>query len=156
MSKQVKPAPEKFHSVTPYLMVDGANELIDFMKQAFEARETMRLKSPNGLVMHAELQIGDSIIMICDAQGDRKSIPAGLYVYVKDPDLAYKRALDAGATSLMPVTDQFYGDRMGCVQDSLGNTWWIAKHVEDLAPEELKRRAEKAMCERAELAGVRQ
>jgi uncharacterized glyoxalase superfamily protein PhnB len=141
----VKPIPDGYHSVTPYLVVQGAATLIEFLKRAFEATETFRMAHQDGTVMHAEVKIGDSIVMMGEARGDHKPIPACIYLYVNDADAVYKRALQAGATSQMEPTDQFYGDRHGGVMDPVGNLWWIATHVEDVAPEELKRRAEAYM-----------
>jgi PhnB protein len=156
MAKQERSVPEGLYTVTPSLIVDGAADLIEFLKRVFDASEIMRLTFPDGLVMHAQLRIGDSIIMIADAHGGRRPVPGALYVHVKDPDATYERAMHAGATSLMPPADQFYGDRMGCIQDAAGNIWMVAKHIEDVTPEEMKRRADKLMCEHRESAGARE
>jgi PhnB protein len=142
----VKPKPNGYHSITPYLVVDGAASVIDFAKQAFDAQEVMRMSAPGGRVGHAELRIGDSLVMLGDAHGEHKAMPAMLHVYVDDADAIYQRALAAGATSVQPPTDQFYGDRSGGVKDPAGNLWWIATHVEDVPPDELKRRAEEWMA----------
>lgn len=141
----VKPKPDQYHSVTPYLVVEGASRLIEFAKAAFGARETERLAAPEGRIGHAELRIGDSVIMLADAHGERAPMPCMLHVYVDDADATYQRALAAGATSVQAPADQFYGDRSGGVRDPCGNLWWIATHVEDVPPDELKRRAEDAM-----------
>jgi uncharacterized glyoxalase superfamily protein PhnB len=141
----VKPIPEGYHTVTPYLTIQGAAKLIDFLKRAFEAQETERITQPDGAIGHAEVRIGDSVVMMTDAGGERKPMPSGIYLYVNDTDAVYKRALQAGATSLMEPADQFYGDRSAGVQDPCGNQWWIATHKEDVPPEELKKRAEAAM-----------
>ena len=141
----VKPIPEGYHSVTPYLVVEGAAKLIDFLRQAFDAQETFRMPKPDGTIMHAELKIGDSMVMMGDASETWKAIPSVLYLYVNDADAVYKRALQAGATSTMEPADQFYGDRHGSVKDPAGNVWWIATHKEDVPPEELKKRAEAFM-----------
>jgi PhnB protein len=139
----VKPIPEGYHSVTPYLIVDGAGALIDFMKQAFDAEETVRMDTPDGKVGHAEFRIGDSIVMLADsATSDWDAIPATVVVYVEDVDKTYRRALEAGGTSVRDVADQFYGDRAGGVRDPVGNHWWIHTHVEDVPPEEVARRAQ--------------
>jgi uncharacterized glyoxalase superfamily protein PhnB len=138
----VKPIPDGYHSVTPYLAVEGAARLIDFLKQTFDAQEVERMMSPDGNVRHAEVKIGDSIVMLGEASGQWKPMPSILYVYVNDTDATYHRALQAGATSTREPTDQFYGDRNAGVLDPCGNQWWIATHIEDISPEELRRRAE--------------
>lgn len=137
----VKPIPDGFHSVTPYLLVPDAAREIDFLKQAFGATEMERHTRPDGTVQHAQLKIGDSIVMMGQAAGEWKPKPCVLYLYVNDVDDVYRRALDAGATSLREPTDAFYGDRSGGVQDAAENQWWIATHIEDVSPEEMKRRA---------------
>ena len=136
----VKPTPDGYHTVTPYLKVKGVAGLIDFLKQAFDAVETERLLGPDGKVGHAEVRIGDSVVMMGEAPGD--PMPAMLYVYVDDADASYKRALEAGATSLAEPEDQFYGDRTAGVKDPFGNCWYVAERQEDVSPEELRRRAE--------------
>lgn len=141
----VKSKPDQYHSVTPYLVVEGAARLIEFAKAAFGAREIERLAAPEGRIGHAELRIGDSVIMLADAHGGRDPMPCMLHVYVDDADATYQRALGAGATSVQAPADQFYGDRSGGVRDPCGNLWWIATHTEDVPPDELKRRAEDAM-----------
>ena len=138
----VKPIPEGFHSVTPYLTVQGVGKLIDFLKLAFRAKETERMQGPDGTIMHAEVRIGDSMIMMGEPRGDSKSTPGSIYLYVTDVDTTYKRAVQAGATSMMEPADQFYGDRNAGVKDTSGNMWWIATHKEDVSPDELKKRAE--------------
>jgi PhnB protein len=145
MTMAVKPIPDGYHSITPYLVVQGAGKLIDFLKQAFEAQESERLTRPDGTIGHAEVRIGDSIVMMSEASGEWKPMPGSMYLYVNDADATYKRALQAGATSTMEPTDQFYGDRSAGVKDLAGNHWWIATHKEDLSPEELAKRAKAAM-----------
>lgn len=137
-----KPIPDGYHTVTPYLTVQGAAELIEFMKKAFDAREWERIMRPDGTVGHAEMRIGDSVVMLGEAKGEWQPMPGAIYLYVTDSDAVYQRALDAGAISVMAPADQFYGDRHGGVRDASGNIWWIATHVEDVPAEELKRRAE--------------
>ena len=137
----VKPIPDGFHTVTPYLVVQGVSKLIDFLKQAFEAKEIERHSRPDGSIMHAQVQIGDSMVMMGEAMGEFQPMPAMIYVYVNDTDAVYKRALQAGATSVMEPADQFYGDRNAGVKDQCGNQWWIATHIEDVSPEELAKRA---------------
>lgn len=132
-------------SVTPYLVVQGAVRLIDFLKQAFEAQEIERLSRPDGAIGHAEARIGDSRGMMSEAGGAWQPMPCALYLYVNDVDATYKRALQAGAASTMEPMDQFYGDRSAGVRDPAGNQWWIATHKEDLSPEELAKRAQAAM-----------
>ncbi len=141
----VKPIPDGYHSITPYLVVQGASKLIDFLKQAFAAQESERLTRPDGTIGHAEVRIGDSIVMMSEASGEWKPMPSAMYLYVNDTDTTYKRALQAGAVSTMEPTDQFYGDRSAGVKDLAGNQWWIATHKEDLSPEELTKRAKAAM-----------
>jgi uncharacterized glyoxalase superfamily protein PhnB len=141
----VKPIPEGFHTVTPYLIVQGASKLIDFLKQAFEAEEIYRQNMPDGTVMHAQVRIGDSMLMMSDATSQHKPMPSMIYLYVEDVDAVYNRALKAGATSLRKPTDEFYGDRSGGVKHQFGNQWWIGTHIEDVPPEEMEKRAEELM-----------
>jgi PhnB protein len=144
----VQPIPDGYHSVTPYLTVHGADQLIEFLKQAFAAEERERFLRPDGAIMHAEVKVGDSIIMLAEANEQWQPRPGMLYLYVPDTDATYRRALDAGASSLMEPADQFYGDRNAGVTDPSGNSWWIATHVEDVSKEEMERRA----AERAQAA----
>lgn len=139
----VKATPEGYRSITPYITVEGAAKFIEFAKKAFAAKESKMMPGAKpGTIGHAELTIGDSHIMVMDPmEGGFKASPASLYVYVDDVDATYKRALQAGATQIKDgVADQFYGDRMGCVKDFAGNTWWIATHIEDVGPDEMKKR----------------
>jgi len=138
----VKPIPEGFHSVTPYLVVDDAAQLLDFIQQAFDGKLTERMEGPNGTIAHAEVRIGDSHLMLSDARSPWKPTSSAIYLYVNDTDATYKRALESGGTSVMEPANQFYGDRNAGIQDPAGNFWWIATHVEDVAPEEMKKRAE--------------
>jgi PhnB protein len=144
----VKPIPDGYHTVTPYLVVQGAAALIEFLKRAFEATEIFRMARPDGAIMHAEVKIGASLIMMGEAGGEHRPMPACLYLYVNDADAVYKRALEAGASSQMEPTNQFWGDRQGGVKDPAGNLWWIATHVEDVPPEEVAQRAEAFMKQR--------
>ncbi len=139
----VKPIPEGYHSVTPVLTVHGADRLIEFLKQAFGAVELERFQGPNGIIMHAEVKIGDSIIMLGEANERFQARPANLYVYVEDTDAIYRRALQSGANSVMEPANQFYGDRNAGVSDPTGNFWWIGTHIEDVSREELEKRARK-------------
>jgi len=134
MAGAVKPVPDGYHTVTPYLTVANVQKLLDFVKAAFDAEETHRMARPDGSVGHAEVRIGDSMVMMGQARDEWKARPGTLYVYVPDADAVYKRALAAGARSLREPTTQSYGDRSGGVEDPLGNQWWIATHVADVAP----------------------
>lgn len=142
-----KAIPHGYHTVTPYLVVEGADRLLDFLKQAFAAEETFRMSAADGSISHAEARIGDSVVMMGDAGEQWPPMPAGIHLYVEDCDATYQRALEAGATSLREPADQFYGDRSGGVRDPVGNLWWIATHVEDVPEEELARRAAEAAAE---------
>jgi PhnB protein len=136
----VKPIPEGYHTVTPYLIVEGAAKMIDFMKAAFDAQEVFSMPGKDGTVGHAEVRIGDSMIMLADAQPGYPARACMVCLYVEDADATYQRALAAGATVVREIADQFYGDRSGAVQDASGMQWWISTHIEDVAPEELARR----------------
>lgn len=139
----VKPIPEGYHTVTPYLVVADVRQVIDFVKQAFGAEElSPPMEMPNGRIMHAEIRIGDSPIMLGEASGEHKPTPAMLYLYVPDVDAVYRKAVAAGGTSIMAPADQFYGDRNAGVKDAAGNQWWIGTHKEDVPPDEMRRRAE--------------
>jgi PhnB protein len=149
-----KPIPEGYHTVTPYLTLDDAAGAIDFYKKAFGAKERMRMEAPGGKIGHAELQIGDSIVMLADAFPQSSTQPprelggttAGVFLYVDDVDAVAQKAVDAGATVTMEVADQFWGDRFGSLQDPFGHSWSIATHVEDVPPEEMAERAKQAMA----------
>jgi PhnB protein len=144
----VKFQPDGFHTLTPYLMIKGAAKAIDFYKQAFGAVELMRLGGPDGNIGHAEIRIGDSIVMMADEcpQSPCKSpttlggSPVGLMIYVEDSDKMFAQAVAAGATVSRPIADQFYGDRSGTVVDPFGHFWTISTHKEDVPPEEITRR----------------
>ena len=146
----VKPIPEGYHSITPYLGIKAAAKAIEFYKEAFGANEIMRLDMPNGDVGHAELRIGDSAIMLatpCSESGlggpdALQGTSVGLHLYVNDVDSQFARALKAGATAIAEVKDQFYGDRSGALRDPFGHVWFISTHKEDLSPEEIGRRAQ--------------
>jgi PhnB protein len=149
----VKPIPDGYHSVTPYLYIDGAARAIDFYKQAFGAVEVMRLDTPDGKIGHAEIKIGDSHIMLADeypemgARGPHTlgGSAVGLMVYLPDVDAVVARAVRAGAKLERPIEDKFYGDRMGGIIDPFGHQWYISTHVEDVPPEEMAKRAAAAM-----------
>jgi PhnB protein len=150
MAKKAQPIPKGYHTVTPSLFVAGAAKAIDFYKKALGAEELMRFPGPDGSIMHAELKIGDSIIMLADEMPDQggrgpKSIggtPVSFFLYQENVDAAWKRAVDAGAKPIMPLADQFWGDRTGCLEDPFGHQWWLAQHIEDLTPEELQKNAD--------------
>jgi PhnB protein len=142
-----KPLPYGLHTVTPYLIVKNAQALLDFITKVFDAKQRELIQGPDGKIGHAEVTLGDSVIMLSDKPPHLDAMPGSLYVYVDDTDARYKRALGAGAVSVMEPADQFYGDRNAGVKDPTGNLWWIATHIEDVSPEELARRA-KAKMER--------
>jgi PhnB protein len=141
----VKPIPEGHNTVSPYVIVRGAAEVIDLLTQAFGATELFRMPTPDGAIGHAEVRIGDSVVMLADASAENPPMPCTVHVYVTDVDAAYRRALRAGAVSLREPADQFYGDRNAGVTDAGGNRWWISTHKEDLSPDEIARRAKAAM-----------
>jgi PhnB protein len=148
MPTRVKPIPEGYHAVTPYLIVKDAARAIAFYEKAFGAKERFRMARPDGKVEHAELQIGDSRIMLADESpelGARSpqsigGTPVTIHLYVDDVDAVARRAVDAGAQLMRPIADQFYGDRNGSVADPFGHMWWISTHKEDVPPDEMKRR----------------
>ena len=150
----VKPIPEGYCTVTPYLAVDDAAEAIEYYKKAFGAKERGRMETPDGKIGHAELEIGDSLVMLSDPIPEATTrtpkelggTSASVFLYVEHVDAVVKRAVDAGATVTMEVADQFWGDRFGSVQDPFGHSWSIATHVEDVPPEEMAERAKKAMA----------
>ena len=143
----VQPIPAGYQAVTPYLIVSGAARALEFYKQVFGATEIMRLAGPNG-VAHAEIRIGDSVVMLADESPDMgyKSpvalggSPVSLMLYVSDVDATFQRAVAAGAVQQRPVQDQFYGDRSGTLEDPFGHVWTVATHIEDVAPDEIDRR----------------
>jgi PhnB protein len=149
-----KPIPEGYHTITPYLAVDDAVEAIEYYKEAFGAKERVRMDAPEGKIGHAELEIGDSLVMLSDpfpqaATRSPKELggsSVSVHMYVEDVDAVVKKAVDAGATITMEVADQFWGDRLGSVKDPFGHLWSIATHVEDVPPEEMAERAKAAMA----------
>ena len=134
----VKFKPDGLHTVTPYLVVRDVAGLVQFMEQAFGAEETDRTQLPDGRIMHAQVTIGDSVIMMGEASENNPAMPAMLHLYVKDADAVYRQVLAAGATSLREPQDEFYGDRGAGVADAFGNQWWLATHIEDVSPEEMQ------------------
>ena len=150
----VRKIPEDHNAVSPYLIVDGAARALAFYEQAFGATEIFRHTAPNGRIGHAEVRIGDTVIMLADefpdlgAWAPRKfgGSPVRLHLYVENVDAVAARAIAAGATVKSPVADQFYGDRMGTLEDPFGHTWYVTTHIEDVPPDELERRAKAAMA----------
>lgn len=152
---KVSPIPQGYHSITPYLVIRGAAEAIEYYKKAFGATVVVRMDAPGGKIAHAELQIGDSRFMLADENPNMGpgyvsaasigASPVSLYLYLPDVDRVIERAAAAGAKILRPAKDQFYGDRSGFIQDPFGHLWGIATHVEDVSPEEMKERMKKAM-----------
>ena len=140
MSPSVKPIPDGYPQVSPYLIVDGAAQAIDFYTQVLGATERMRMGGPDGRVGHAEIQFGDSVVMLGQSPDQTRTTHSMLYLYVPDVDAVYEKAVAAGGISLREPVDQFYGDRSGAVKDPGGNEWWIATHKEDLSPQEMERR----------------
>lgn len=152
MPKPVKPIPEGYHSVTPYLILRGAARALDFYQRAFGAVERFRMEASDGRIGHAEMQIGDSTLMLADEHPEMGAkspeswggSPICLMLYVEDVDLVFAQAVKAGATVERPLADQFYGDRTGGLKDPFGHVWYLATHIEDVPPEEMKKRAEAA------------
>jgi PhnB protein len=153
----VKPIPEGYHTLAPYLAVDDAARAIDYYKDAFGAKERVRMEAPGGAIGHAELEIGDSVVMLSDPFPQASTKPpkelggtsVSVMMYVEDVDAAFKRAVDAGASVTMELADMFWGDRMGSVTDPFGHSWSLATHVEDVPPDEMAERAKAAMAQMA-------
>ena len=147
MANKVRPIPEGYHSVTPYLICDGAAKAIEFYKQAFGAVEVVKMPGPNGKVMHAEIKIGDSVIMLADEnlETGAKSAksyggsPIGILLYVENCDAVVREAVSAGAKITRPLKDEFYGDRAATIVDPFGLTWNVHTHIKDVSPEEMKK-----------------
>jgi PhnB protein len=155
MSGQTKPIPEGYHAVTPHLVVRGASEAIEYYKKAFGAVERFRMPASDGdLIMHAELQIGDSIIFLCDefpnmavqSPSALNGTPVTIHLYVEDVDEVFNRAMGAGGTAAMPLQNMFWGDRFGEIVDPFGHHWSVASRVEELTPEEIAKRGAEAFC----------
>ncbi len=148
MASKVKPIPEGYHAVTPYLIVDRAAAAIEFYERAFGATEVMRMPAPGGRIGHAEIKIGDSHVMLADENLEMNArspktvggSSISLLIYVEDVDATVKNAVAAGAKLEQPVEDKFYGDRMGAVADPFGHRWYVGTHIEDVSPEEMKKR----------------
>jgi PhnB protein len=158
MKPKVTPIPKGFHTVTPYLIIKDAARAIDFYNRAFGAQERLRLPMPDGRVGHAELTIGDSIVMLADefpefghqSPQSLKGTPVGFAIYLPDVDRAFQRAIEAGATVKEPVADKFYGDRSGTVMDPFGHKWTLMTHIEDVPPAEMKKRMDTFCAHMAE------
>jgi PhnB protein len=152
MNAKVKPIPEGYRSITPYLTVKNAAAALDFYKQVFDAKERFRMADPGGRIGHAEFTIGDSLIMLSDEYPDMGALgpqslggtPMAIQLYVEDVDAVVEGAVKAGARLERPVENQFYGDRAGMLIDPFGHKWWVSTHVEDVPPQELERRAKAA------------
>ena len=150
-----QPIPEGYRTLTTYLTIENAAEAIDYYKDVFGAKERIRMEAPDGKIGHAELEIGDSLLMLSDAFPGATSRPptelggttAGAFMYVEDVDAVVKRAVESGATITMEIADQFWGDRFGSISDPFGHLWSIATHVEDVPPEEMAERAKAAIAE---------
>jgi PhnB protein len=150
----VKPIPEGYHTATPYLAVDDAAEALEYYKKAFGAKERGRMEAPDGKIGHAEIQIGDSLVMLSDpfphastrTPKELGGTSASVFLYVEDVDKFVQRAVDAGATVTMEVEDQFWGDRFGTITDPFGHSWSVATHIEDVPSEEMAERAKAAMA----------
>jgi PhnB protein len=150
-----QPIPEGYHTLTTYLTIENAAEAIDYYKDVFGAKERIRMEAPDGKIGHAELEIGDSLLMLSDAFPGATSRPptelggttAGAFMYVEDVDAVVKRAVESGATITMEIADQFWGDRFGTITDPFGHSWSIATHVEDVPADEIAERAKAAMAE---------
>jgi len=150
MAKKAQAIPKGLHTVTPSLIVAGAAKAIDFYKKALGAEELMRFPGPDGKIMQAEIRIGDSVIMLGDEMPEHGAkgpnayggTSVSFFVYGENVDAAWKRAVDAGAKPVMPLADQFWGDRTGCLEDPFGHHWWLAQHIQDLTPEEIQKGSE--------------
>jgi PhnB protein len=160
MAKQVKPIPEGYHSVTPYLAVQDGAQAIDFYRRAFGAKEVTRMDGPDGKVSHAEIRIGDSILMLgaspaaseVRAPQSLGASTVSIFLYLDDVDATFKHALSAGARETQPLADMFWGDRYGRLVDPFGHSWSLAQRIEDVAPAEMQRRAKEAMAKQAHRA----
>jgi len=143
----VRRIPEGYRNITPYLVNESVDRVMTFLRQAFGATEKYPpMRHPDGTIMHAEMRIGDSTLMLAEASVEYRPMPACFYVYVEDVDRTYRRALRAGAVSVIDPRDQFYGDRGAGVQDPAGNFWWIATHKEDVPDQEIDRRFQASLA----------
>jgi uncharacterized glyoxalase superfamily protein PhnB len=150
-SKSVQAVPTGFNTITPFIMVDNAESLIDFIEGGLNGNVEFKMKNDDGRIMHASVRVGNSPIMISDVMDGQQPITSMLYLYVDNADELYEQALSiAGTKSARELRDEFYGDRAGCVEDQWGNKWWIATHIEDVSKEELESRKSKLMSEHVE------
>lgn len=155
MSNEVQAQPQGYHTLNPYFVVPNAAEAIDFYSKALGAVELYRMDGPGGMIMHAEIKIGDSVLMLSDENPEQGAVapsslggsPVHILLYVDDVDAGYQRAVDAGANGVMPPMDMFWGDRFGKFTDPFGHNWSIATHVEDVAPDEMAKRAQEAFAQ---------
>jgi PhnB protein len=153
-TQSVKPIPEGMHSLTPHLVCANASEAIAFYKKAFGATELFRMPTPDGKIGHAQIKIGDSVVMLTDEMSQRgalspkslKGTPVSLYLYVENADKAFEQAVAAGATAQMQLADMFWGDRWGLVEDPFGHQWHIASHTRDVTPEEMQKAMKEMNC----------
>ena len=154
MAKQVNPIPTGYHAATPYLTLNDSARAIDFYKRAFNAQEVMRMAAPNGKIGHAEIRIGDSVIMLGDEMpGSTTRSPqslggtaSGIFLYVDNADVVFNQAVAAGAQVEAPLENMFWGDRYGRLKDPFGHSWSVATHIEDVAPEEMSKRMKEAVA----------
>ena len=161
MPTQVRPIPEGYHSVTPYLTLSDAARAIDFYKRAFGAQEVMRMNTPDGKIGHAEIRIGDSVVMLGDEmRGSGSQSPqslggtsGGVFLYVQDVDAVFNKAVSAGAQVEAPLADMFWGDRYGRLRDPFGHSWSVATHKEDVAPQEMQQRMQDAVAKMRQQTG---
>jgi PhnB protein len=159
MPTSVKPIPEGYHTVTPYLVVSDSARALEFYAKAFGAQEKVRMAGPDGRIMHAEMQIGDSMVMVADENPGCKSAqssggsPVSIFLYVEDVDSTFNQAVQAGAKADMPPQDMFWGDRFGKLTDPFGHLWALATHIEDVAPQDMKRRQDEFFASMAHHGG---
>jgi PhnB protein len=157
MAKKAQAIPKGYHNVTPNVIVAGADRAIDFYKKAFGAEELMRFAGPDGRIMHAEIKIGDSIVMLADEMPDYGSrgpksfggTSVSFFIYADDVDGRWKRAIDAGGKEVQPLIDQFWGDRAGLIEDPFGHRWWLGQHMQELTPEEIRKAADEFFAQAA-------
>ena len=159
MASKVNPVPPGYHTATPYLVVKNGAKALDYYQEAFGATGVTRMDAPDGRIMHAEFKIGDSMIMLSEEMGPNRSpeslggSPVSIFLYVEDVDSVFNQAVKAGAKADMPPQDMFWGDRFGKLTDPFGHLWALATHIEDVAPEEMGKRAQEAMAKMAQGAG---
>jgi PhnB protein len=159
MADKVRPVPPGYHTVTPYLVVKNGGKALDYYQEAFGTTDVKRMDAPDGRIMHAEFKIGDSMVMLSEEMGPNRSpesfggSPVSIFLYVEDVDSVFNRAVKAGAKADMPPQDMFWGDRFGKLTDPFGHHWALATHIEDVAPEEMDKRAQEAMAQMAQSAG---